>query len=201
MDTNLSIKFSNIPLNEIKKQFHLDAICPPQTAQKENIALSIKLLYFYCDMLKTKYPSDIESLLCREIIILSYSILDGIVGCLGFLMQSQCGRCSRRCNYYSQTMFSGDSIRENEQKSFVLADNFLQKCKIINLTEKAKRFYNDYRQHRNNIHLTKNCNVITSDSYFSRKSCNQAVLFLSEFIDMIYCNHKEFVAKNRCCKK
>ena len=190
--------FSDVSLEDVKKRYHLNEICPSDTAQKENVALSIKLLYFYCDMLKSRYPFDVEALLCREIVILSYSVLDGLVGCLGFKLQHSCGICTHRCSRYSQKMYEGATIRENEQRSFAVADAYLRSCGIIDMTKDADQFYRDYRQTRNNIHLTKNCDVITDDRRFTRAYCNRAVRFLEEFIEMLYVNYVDFIKKNKC---
>ena len=195
---NISFNFSDPSVNEIKKHYHLAEICPTGTAQIENIALSIKMLYFYCDMLENKYPRDIEALICREVIILSYSILDGTVACLGFLMQDKCMKCKRRCAHYSVEMYSGKNIRVNEEKAFKLADEYLKKCGIISLTAGAKLFYDQYRDRRNNVHLSKNCEVITKDKCFNREHCKRAISFFDEFFDMLYVNHKEFVSINKC---
>ena len=118
-----------------------------------------------------------------------------------FLMQDRCALCSHRCQYYSQTMYEEFSIRENENKAFKNADAYLQKCKIINMTLDAQQFYRVYRDRRNNIHLSKNCEIITKDKCFTRSYSNQAVKFLSNFIDMLYENQREFVANNKCNSK
>ena len=196
---NISFDVSDVTIREIKERFHLNDICPSDTAQKENIALSIKLLFFYCDMLHADYPKDLEALLCREVIILSYSIIDGLVACLGFLMQERCITCKSRCAHYSIKMFSEDSVKKNERRAFEHADKYLRSCSIINLTSEARAFYSQYRDRRNNVHLSKNCEIITQDSCFNREHCDRAVRFFTEFIDMLYENHNEFIMKNRCC--
>ena len=132
----LSIDYQNISISDIKKQFHLDVLCPNKAAQSENIALTIKLLYFYCDLLKEKYPPDIEALICRELIIASYSVIDGLVGCLGFMIQYKCFDCKKRCACFSQTMFPGNT-KKNENDAFKNADKYLKEHKIIDLTPKA----------------------------------------------------------------
>ncbi|MBO5946411.1 MAG: hypothetical protein J6Q69_07380 [Clostridia bacterium] len=194
----ISFDFSEVSIAEIKKHFHLDELCPADTAQKENIALSIKMLYFYCDMLRADYPRDIEATLCREIVILSYSIIDGLVACLGFKMQERCLGCKSHCQHYSVKMYEGESIRKNENDSFKNADVYLKKCGVISLTPGALLFYTQYRDRRNNVHLSKNCEVITKDPCFNRKHCNRAVNFLNEFVDMLYLNQREFVRNNKC---
>ncbi len=193
-----NIKYYPYSIAQIKKDYHLDVLCPARTAQKENIALSIKLLYFFCDMLKSTFTNDIEILMCREIIILSYSILDGIVGCLGFKMQEQCNKCNRRCSYYFNEMSSSDTEFENEEKSFKRAKKHLEDCKILYWSKGAKDFHSMYRNYRNNIHLTKNAKVINNDPFYTRESSNKAVEFLQEFIDVLYHNYQEFVENNRC---
>lgn len=195
---NISFDFSDVSLTDIKKHFHLDELCPNNTAQKENIALSIKMLYFYCDMLNASYPSDIEATLCREIIILSYSVIDGLVACLGFKMQERCLRCKSHCKHYSVGMYEGESVRKNENDSFKKADVYLKRCEVISLTQGALLFYNQYRDRRNNVHLSKNCEVITKDACFNRRYCNRAINFLNEFVDMLYKNQREFVRNNKC---
>ena len=191
------INYKDVSLADIKKEYHLDVICPQGAEQSENIALTIKMLYFYCDMLKSKYPSDIEALICRELIISSYSVIDGLVGCLGFKIQYQCYNCQRRCNCFSQSMFPGDA-RKNENEAFKNADLYLRATKIIDLTPAASVYYDNYRSARNNIHLTKNTNVITSDKRFTREHCQQAIEFLNGFIEMIYTNYINFVKRNGC---
>ena len=152
-------------------------------------------------MLNSEYPKDIEALLCREIIILSYSIIDGLVACLGFKMQEQCLKCKHHCSNYSVKMFEGESIRKNEEKAFKLANLYLRKCRIVNMKSEAQRFYDQYRDRRNNVHLSKNCDVITKDSCYNRAHCDRAVRFFGEFVDMLYVNYKEFVSKNKCNSK
>jgi hypothetical protein len=155
------------------------------------------MLYFYCDLLKAEYPSDIEALICRELIIVSYSVIDGLVACLGFMIQSQCSNCKQRCGCYSQSMFAGNE-RKNENDAFKNADLYLRSKRIIDLTPAARLYYENYRSARNNIHLTKNTSIITQDKRYSREHCRQAVEFLNQFVEMLYQNYMQFVKNNGC---
>lgn len=193
----VSINYTNVSVAEIKKDFYLEIFCPQKSEQLENIALTIKLLYFYCDMLKGQYPSDLESLLCRDIIITSYSVIDGLVGCLGYKIQSQCYNCKNRCNCFSQSLFKDDEVK-NERNLFINADKYLRLHKIIDLTPSAREYYDNYREARNNVHLTKNAPVITADSRFTRERCRQSIQFLNNFVEMLHVNYTSFVKKNKC---
>lgn len=195
--------YSYVSIDQIKKEYHLDVLCPQNTAQKENIALTIKGLYYYYSKMKELegIKDDELKVINRKVIMtLSYTVIDGIVACLGFKIQNRCYNCKKRCSNYSNSMFRGD-IKENENKSFKNADDFLRKVKIINLNKSDDNFYKGYREIRNNIHLTKNTNLITEDNAYSKNYVDRTIKFMNDFIDMLYHNYNYFLNINHCTQK
>ena len=195
--------YSYVSIDKIKKEYHLDVLCPQNTAQKENIALTIKGLYYYYSKMKELEgikDDELKAINRKVIMTLSYTVIDGIVACLGFKIQNRCYYCKKRCSNYSNSMFRGD-IKENENKSFKNADDFLRKAKIINLNQSDDNFYKGYREIRNNIHLTKNTNLITEDNAYSKNYIDRTIKFMNDFIDMLYYNYNHFLNINHCIQK
>ena len=199
----VSVNYPNVSVESIKKEYHLDALCPANTSQKENIALTIKSLYLYEALMKELDRTNDEELKVmnrKTIITLSYSVIDGIVACLGFKMQNRCYNCKRRCSNYSNSMFASTPYK-NEMDAFKNADAFLKKIKIIYLDDSANKFYKQYRDVRNNIHLTRNSPAIIADSSYSKKHVEYAFKFVNDFIEMLYNNYNNFLNVNHCIQR
>lgn len=187
-------------LEDIKKDYYLHNTCVEDTAQLENIAITIQSLYFYHDILVSNtYPRSIEASLCRTIVIMSYSILEAIVVSLGYKLQCFCANCNmaNSCKFCSNSMFSS-TTKNNELFAFQNADRYLTDIGIINFTDNARTFYNEFRYTRNNIHLERNAQVITNDKMYTKDYCNTAIEFLQNFIEMLNSNYLEFISTHRC---
>lgn len=198
-----NMNYNYISVEKIKKEYHLDVLCPPNTTQKENIALTIRAVYFYEEIMRELEKTDDEVLKAinrKTMMMLSYSVIDGVVACLGFKMQNQCYNCRHRCSHYCVNMFS-KSAEKNLHDSFKNADAFLKKNNIINLDRNADLFYNQYRDIRNNIHLTKNVPLITRDAAYSKRHVDYSTTFMDNFIDMLYHNYINFINVNKCINR
>ena len=194
------IQNEDYSLEDIKRDYYLYNLCVEDTPQLENIAITIQSLYFYKDILVSNtYPKTIEASLCRTIVIMSYSILEAIVVSLGYKLQYTCHNCNRngRCDCYSYSMFAEDQ-KSNELNAFKNADKYLTEIGIISFTSSARRFYDEFRNSRNNIHLSRNSRVITHEKKYTREHCNVVITFFQEFIDMLNHNYLDFIRTHHC---
>jgi hypothetical protein len=195
-----TIQNEKYSLEDIKRDYYLYNLCVADTPQLENIAITIQSLYFYKDILVSNtYPKTIEASLCRTIVIMSYSILEAIVVSLGYKLQYTCLNCSSAtsCDYYSYSMFAEDQ-KSNELNAFKNADKYLTEIGIISFTSSARRFYDEFRNIRNNVHLTRNTKVIHNEKQYTREHCNLIITFFQEFIDMLNHNYLDFIKKHHC---
>lgn len=81
-------------------------------------------------------------------------------------------------------------------KAFDNADRYLKETGIINLTKDAKTFYEDYRKSRNNVHLTRNAEIITKDDQFTIKNCEISIDFMRKLFQVMSSNYQEFARCN-----
>lgn len=193
--------YNNYPISDIKTDYFLRELCVGETSQLENIAITIQSLYFYHDILvSSNLPKTIEASLCRTIIIMSYSVIEAIVISLGYKLQNSCISCKKKCvcRYYSISMFSNINEKVNEKKSFINANDFLSQIGIIYLLSSDKKFYDEYRNSRNNVHLGRNAEIITKDLYYSKTNCEKTIRFMQEFIRMLNDNFSDFIKNNKC---
>lgn len=199
MMSNVTFELINYSLEQIKKDYYLYDLCVKDTAQLENIAITIQSLYFYQNILAAaNYPKAIESSLCRTIIIMSYSILEAVVISVGYKIQDRCRYCQHACAYYSNSMFKDEKTHKNEINAFHNSEEYLKKIGIINLTSNASAYFNDFRNNRNNVHLARNSEVISKNRAYTRQECNFAVEFLQSFIEIIHNNLIEFCQLYGC---
>ena len=186
-------------LDEIKRDYHLFDLCVQNTAQLENVAITIQSLYLYQNILQAgDYPRSMEASLCRTIIIMGYSVIEALVVSVGYQIQRACERCKHRCKYASTSMFHDAKAHINASRAFQNADTYLEAIGVRNLTPNAKAFYDLFRSSRNNVHLTRNAKVISKDGDYTREHCLGAAQFLQGFVQMLYENTQEFVATHRC---
>lgn len=199
MMSNVTFELPNYSLEQIKNDYYLYDLCVNDTAQLENIAITIQSLYFYHNILiAANYPKAIESSLCRTIIIMSYSILEAVVVSVGYKIQNRCQYCRHACAYYSNSMFNDKKTHNNEMRAFQNAHEYLRKFGIINLTAQARAYYDDFRDNRNNVHLARNSEVISRDHAYTRQECNSAIEFLQSIIELIHNNFLEFCQTYGC---
>ncbi len=195
----VTFEIPNYSLEKIKKEYYLNDLCVNGTAQLKNISITIQSLYFYHNILvASKYEKSIEASLCRTIFITSYSILEGIVISTGYKIQNKCRYCKHQCKYSSVMMFNNKNERCNEINAFKNADEFLNNIGILNFTSRAKQYYCDFRENRNNIHLGKNCEVITCDYNFTKEECFNKITFLQDCIEIMHYNYLRFTKKHKC---
>ena len=114
-------------------------------------------------------------------------------------MQKKCEFCRNKanCKYYSNSIFQSRS-RTNEFNAFKNAKDYLMECQIINLTEKAEKIFNDYRDIRNYVHITKNGSVMTDDSNFTKEKTRELLNFMQQFFNHLKINYDKFLKKNNC---
>ncbi len=195
----VTFEIPNYSLERIKKEYYLKDLCVNGTAQLENISITIQSLYLYHNILvASKYEKSIEASLCRTIFIMSYSILEGIVISTGYKIQNKCRYCKNQCKYSSVMMFNNKNEHCNEINAFKNADEFLNNIGILNFTSRAKQYYSDFRENRNNIHLGKNCEVITCDHNFTKEECFNKIMFLQDCIKIMHSNYLKFTKKHKC---
>lgn len=199
MNDKITFDAVHYSLNQIKKDYFLNDLCVRNSPQLENIAITIQSLYLYRNILMAdEYPRSLEASLCKNIIISSYSVIEGIVIFAGYKIQTACSQCKHPCHNRSVSMFEDKSTAKNERNAFFNAEQFLKNVGIISFNRGANKFYNSFRDSRNNVHLGKTTEVITNDKNYTRKSCNFALSFLQEFIKLMKDNYKEFCRCNDC---
>ena len=183
----------NNSLDEIKKAYYLNNLCIQDTAQLENTAIVIKsILFMHSFLMNNKLPKDVEANICRSIIIDSYSAIENVVVCLAYKMQNKCLNCRRQCKYRSDSLWSCRSEHANVMKAFNTADKYLKETGIINLTKEAKTFYEEFRSSRNNVHLTRNTEIIAKDIRFTIKNCKTSIDFMKKLFQVMNANYQEF---------
>ena len=184
-------------LDEIKKNYYLNNLCIKDTSQIENAAIVIRsIMFMHKFLMDNKLPKDIEASICRNIIIDSYSVIENAVVCLAYKMQSKCLQCTLQCKHRSNSLWSKNNEHANVMKAFDNADRYLKETGIINLTKDAKTFYEDYRKSRNNVHLTRNAEIITKDDQFTIKNCKISIDFMRKLFQVMSSNYQEFARYN-----
>lgn len=200
--SRVTFEIPNYSLEEIKQDYFLYDLCVNDSAQLENIAITIQSLYLYYNILNAgNYPRSMEASLCRTIIIMSYSILEAIVVSAGYKIQKSCQYCQHQCYYRSCSMFEDEKTHRNEMKAFANADKFLKNVEIINLTSRARDYYDDFRDSRNNVHLARNSQIISRDRKYTKQECISAIDFLQTIIKLIHNNFIVFCQSNGCFRR
>lgn len=134
---------------------------------RRNIAIVIRQMYFYCDLV-TKANPPLEPLLeraiYRDIIILSYSVIQAIEIELG-------------------SMILGTPRHGNNQAYDRRCYDALQD--VIAVYGKEKRMMNEYRALRNNVHLSKKQSIETDKAY-TRGEVDHWLRFMQQYLDYLY---------------
>ncbi len=199
MDRRVVFELPDYSIEQIKRDYHLYSLCIDDTAQIENIAITIQSIYLYHNVLMglPKWPRSMEASLCRTMLIMSYSVLEGIVVSTGYKIQDRCRSCPHKCGSYCDSMFQGDR-KKNEKDAFFNADGFLKNAEILAMDASASKYYKTFRDSRNNVHLARNARIITEDPMYSISECAFAVKLLQKMIDVIYHNYLAFCERNNC---
>ena len=193
MKKNISFASDHIPINVIKKDYFLEIIGYKNNVQTDNIAHIIQTIYFYHDLIiQARLEKELVSNLCRIFIILSYSAIEALVVVAGHKLQAACYHCDKNPNDARCT------IIKDELHAFQLADKFLTKHKILNFSTAASKFYKEFRETRNEVHIIKSRHVISRHPRFNVDYCKLSVQFLQEFVKMLKDNTQEFLRLNRC---
>lgn len=134
---------------------------------RRNIAIVIRQMYFYCD-LATKANPPLEPLLeraiYRDIIILSYSVIQAIEIELGSMILG--------------TPRRGNNPRYDQRCVKALHD-------VINIQKEELRMYNEYRTLRNNVHLSKKQSIETDKAY-TRGEVDHWLMFMQQYLEYLY---------------
>jgi len=196
---NINFKYKEYSLEEIKRLYYLDYLCFPAKSQVENVAITLQTLFYLFPQLDSCSTPSIQASLSKTINILSYSVIDAIVILLGIKMQKKCEFCRNKgkCKYYSNSIFQSRS-KTNEFNAFKNAKEYLMQCQIINLNDSAEKYFNDYRDIRNYVHITKNGSIMTDDSNFTKEKTRELLNFMQQFFNHLKSNYDKFLKKNGC---
>ena len=193
---NINFNHNIISLDVIKKAYYLNKLGVKGSVQVENIASIIQSIYFYHDLIvKNNIQGILERNLCRNIIIHSFSVIEAIVISVGYKIQRACLKSSVKHSFCSNSMFSHPNPKTNEIHAFKNADAYLQKIGFLDFkTVESRRFYVDFRNTRNDVHIIKSDITVDKNPRYTRKYCQQAVTFLQTFFE-VFKNNLEYLEK------
>ena len=155
-------------LNDIIRDYHLREL----TTSKDycnNIAIVIKSLFNYHDMINSNMFVNepyLERAMFREIITQSYSVLEVIELEIGALL----------LHINRQTKSDDEQCRKELDR------------RVKNIGDKEKRKMDEFRQLRNNVHLSKSQSIADEPQY-SRKNVEYWFNFMKEYVNYLYMNY------------
>ena len=185
---------------DIKRALYLNNLLPKDSVQLENVILTVKGVYLKLGIIKSgNLDYEMKKVEGKNLMIDCYSVIDCIVGCLGYKIQMSCRSCRNRnrCCNYSQSVFKNDS-ESNERNLFKLSNDYLKQVGILLLSQDSDRLYDLLRDIRNDVHLTRNGNIISDEKVYSLKWCEMAIDFLFNFAYLLSENFNEFKRNNGC---
>lgn len=191
-------------VNEIKTVYHLDNLCNRDYDYITNIAITLKgIKKLYSFLRSGNIDSEERGYICKKIVEDSYSVIDAIIGMLGYKIQFSCQKCNKkgRCRYYSNVIFEGKTKYECNDKLFKKANDYLEKLKIVGFQSGFKNYYREYRDVRNSIHLTKRSKAISNNENYTVNTCTYALRFMDDLIEKINENFNCFIKENGCSIK
>lgn len=180
----------------IQKKYHLHALCISSSVEKENIITSLQGIEFFEYLLK-KVPEDhlAERIFAREIIINSFSVLEALVISLGYKIQTWCAKSNNPYPFCSNSLFQNKNSHLNERHAFNNAEKYLRNIKILGFSDKeSKRYYQNFRSNRNKIHIVKSHELISDDSFYTKKYVKSIIVFLQKFTEVLSINYKSLLS-------
>lgn len=200
MSNRVVFDFDNYSNNDIKKAFCLDNLIPEDSSQLYNAIETIKGLYLHYGLIQnSNLTGELKRIMGKNLMIECYSVIDVVVGCLGYKIQMGCRHCVRRsnCPNYSQSIFRGEA-KMNEKNLFKSSNDYLVNVGIMLLSGDSQKMFNLLRDIRNDIHLTRNSSIMSKDKVYSLEYCTMAIEFLVNFTYMLSNNFDDFRKCNGC---
>lgn len=164
--------YSYLPydINDITRDFHLMELSSTKFTAS-NMAVVIKTMFFMKDLIDSSNPpleKEIEKALYREIIVNTYSVVE--------VVELEAG-----AQILNQVRNSSNHDRARDKKYL----DALKKEVVILKNSPEEKFYNEYRQARNNIHLSKKQDIL-KDGIFAQSKVEEFFSFMSQYLEFIY---------------
>ncbi len=168
-DKNIcSFNYKEYSLEYFINDFHLKELTTSSVCS-HNVAIVIKELYLYFDLIKNSKPSlsdEMKRALYREIIIQSYSICE--------TLEAELGRKYLNLSYDNS---AGKRDSQNEIKT----------CReyVIKISDEAMSDYQKFKDYRNNVHLSK-MQSIEKDPMYTWDNVIYIFNFMRRYIELMY---------------
>jgi hypothetical protein len=194
---SITFLFDDIPVHEIQELYHLNSLIGEDYVETENIATLIRQIYIYSGLYSSPNLDDLsKKLIAREVLILTYSVIEGTQNSIAKRMQLLCKKCKQKCKLYNIDLLS----MKNDKFSSNYFD-YLVKDKIITFTSEQFKFYNVLKALRNNVHIVAVGQQIKNHPLYNDKILNIAVSFMEQIIKIYKKNMDSRFYKNQCLRK
>lgn len=186
------VNYQYISKQEIIDQYYLLDFCDENSSQLSNIALAIQNLYYKEAEYRavSNYNRELCASICRDILINTFSALDGIIICLSKKIQKKCKKCLTHCAFFADTMMTCN--KNAESKTAFL---YLEKIGVLTLDKKQKDLYFDLKKLRNTIHTNIDTMVYTNNEKFNIYYVEKVINFFQNIVETLRKNYLAFNCK------
>jgi hypothetical protein len=194
---SISFLFDDTPIDKIQELYHLNSLIGEDYVETENIATLIRQIYMYSGLYSSPNLDDLsKKLIAREVLILTYSVIEGTQNSIAKRMQLLCKKCKQKCNLYNI-----DLLRMKNDKFSSSSFTYLVKDKIITFTSEQFKFYNVLKALRNNVHIVAVGQQIKNHPLYNDKILNIAISFMEQNMKIYKKNMDSRFYINKCLRK
>jgi hypothetical protein len=194
---SLSFVFDDIPIEKIQEIYNLNSLIGADYVETENIATLIRQIYIYSGLYSSPNLDKLsKKLIAREVLILTYSVLEGTQNSMAKRMQILCKKCKQKCNLYNT-----DLLRVKNEQISSNSFNYLIKDKIITFTSEQSKFYSILKTLRNNVHIVAVGQQIKEYPLYNDKLLNIAINFMEQNMKMYKKNIDSRFNLKECLRK
>ncbi len=167
---------------DVVEEYYLHALCVPDSVEQHNIATMIQSMHMKMLALRERQSSDrITAVMCRDFIIHAFSIVEALVISMGYKIQKMCIGENGRFPFCSASMFR-NGAKKNEIQAFHNANRYLKDIGVIRFSDShSARFYEEFRQTRNDVHIVKCKTKIEDHPKYRVDYCLQIMEFVRAF--------------------
>ena len=194
---SISFLFDDTPIDKIQELYHLNSLIGEDYVETENIATLIRQIYMYSGLYSSPNLDDLsKKLIAREVLILTYSVIEGTQNSIAKRMQLLCKKCKQKCNLYNI-----DLLRMKNDKFSSSSFAYLVKDKIITFTSEQFKFYNVLKALRNNVHIVAVGQQIKNHPLYNDRILNIAISFMEQNMKIYKKNMDSRFYINKCLRK
>lgn len=176
----------------IIRDYFLDRLFSDSDTERKNVALALKSIYFYRDLLTSHIPADVERIICRDALILIYSVIEAAIVNSAENIQKKCRICRKECPHNPREY--GSVLDVSAKNRFQVAYDFLESVSILKFGSAEKEFFDKLRDMRNDVHLLKSSLPMESNTDYNRDACTNAVRLMQGVFRALAANLDEFDA-------